>query len=221
MSQTPDRRPAGDEPGSASEPRDTTGEGTVGLEDRTEPGGQGSPDTNQGKAEPMPSTPGHRDPAAELTPPLLADMNVGAANPQLASHPAVPTPPGPLPGEQPTGLSGPGTVPSEDRPAPDLANSTGRATGPEAPVQPEDGTSHHALGLQGDTPQGEAVESDVHAGAARMQGQTGDASAPDHGTPGDSAGAPQSSSTAGPGTSEELTAVQGVRLPDADEATRG
>lgn len=220
MSQTPERPPAGDEPGSASEPRDTTGDGPVGLEDRTEPGGQGSPDTNQAEAEPMPSTPGHRDPGAELTPPLLAEMNVGAGNVQLPSHSVVPTPQGPLPGEQPTDLGGAGTVPSEDRPVPDLAASTGRATGPEQPVQSEDGTSHRAPGLQGDTARGEAVGSDVHAGAARMQGKTGDASTPDLGAPGDSAGVPASSSTASAGTSEELTAVQGVRLPDADEATR-
>ncbi len=75
-------------PGSVSSPRDVGDRGTVGLEDRTRAGGQGSPDTNQAKAEPMPATPGEPDPAAPLEPPLLADMNVGGADPQSPSHPA-------------------------------------------------------------------------------------------------------------------------------------
>ncbi len=77
--------------GDVSSPQDTRGEGTVSLEDRTEPGGQGSPDTNQSKSEPMPPTPGHADPDSSSGPhteppsvPDLGSMNAGAANSQVA-----------------------------------------------------------------------------------------------------------------------------------------
>lgn len=77
-----------DDPGSVSEPQDVGGRGPVTLADRTAHGGQASPDTNQGKAEPMPPTPGDPDPTAPVEPPSLEDMNVGAADPQSPSHPA-------------------------------------------------------------------------------------------------------------------------------------
>lgn len=88
--QTPEQQPRDDEPGGGSTPSDDAGDGTVGLEDRTGRGGdtKGSPGANQAKAEPMPATPGHPDPSAPLEPPLLAEMNVGSADPQSPSHPA-------------------------------------------------------------------------------------------------------------------------------------
>ncbi len=82
MATTPDDTPNADEPGGASQPE---GDGPVTLGDRTEPGGQGSPDTNQAKAEPMSPTPDHPEPPAA---PELSDMNVGAGDPQAPSHPA-------------------------------------------------------------------------------------------------------------------------------------
>jgi len=89
---TDDPTPTGaalDDPaGSVSSPEDVGGRGPVTLEDRTRHGGQGSPDTNQAKTEPMPSSPGDPDPAAPLAPPALEDMNVGGADPQTPSHPA-------------------------------------------------------------------------------------------------------------------------------------
>ena len=75
-------------PGEASQPQDTQGDGTVGLGDRTEPGGQGSPDTNQGKAEPLPASAHEDDPRAPREAPDLESMNVGANDPQAPSHPA-------------------------------------------------------------------------------------------------------------------------------------
>ncbi len=39
----------GDDTGAPGQPEDLQGDGPVTLEDRTAPGGQGSPDTNQGK----------------------------------------------------------------------------------------------------------------------------------------------------------------------------
>ena len=68
--------------GTVSEPQ---GDGPVTLSDRTAPGGEGSPDTNQGKTEPMSPTPDHPDP---LGAPDLDSMGIGAAGPQLPSHPA-------------------------------------------------------------------------------------------------------------------------------------
>lgn len=54
----PDPLPTGDEPGASSNPR---GEGPVGLGDRVGGGHTTSPDTNQGKTEPMPPTVAHGD----------------------------------------------------------------------------------------------------------------------------------------------------------------
>ncbi len=85
---TPSADSAADRPGSVSSPDDVGDRGPLTLEDRTAPGGQGSPDTNQAKAEPMPATPGEPDPAAAVEPPSLEDMNVGGADPQGPNHPA-------------------------------------------------------------------------------------------------------------------------------------
>jgi hypothetical protein len=65
-------------------------------------------------------------------------------------------------------MSGAGTVPADDRPGVDTTTSTGRAPGPEQPVQDTTGTAQRAPGSLGETPDGEAVETDVQAGAARM-----------------------------------------------------
>ena len=72
----------GTDTGQVSQPQ---GDGPVTLSDRTQPGGEGSPDTNQGKTEPMSPTPDHPEPLAV---PDLDDMSVGAAAAQLPSHPA-------------------------------------------------------------------------------------------------------------------------------------
>lgn len=76
------------QPGAASQPEDTTGDGSVTLSDRTEPGGQGSPDTNQAKAEPVPTNEHETDPGAPREAPSLGSMNVGVNDPQAPSHPA-------------------------------------------------------------------------------------------------------------------------------------
>lgn len=83
---TPTSPTSDDQPGSVSSPEDVGGRGPVTLGDRTAKGGQGSPDTNQAKAEPMPPTPGDADPTAPLEPPSLEDMNVGGADPQSPNH---------------------------------------------------------------------------------------------------------------------------------------
>ena len=72
-----------DQPGGPSQPE---GDGPVTLSDRTEPGGQGSPDTNQARTEAMSPTPDHPEPAAAV--PDLGAMNVGSADPQSPSHPS-------------------------------------------------------------------------------------------------------------------------------------
>jgi hypothetical protein len=140
-----EQQPRDDEPGGQSTPSDDAGDGPVGLEDRTGRGGdtKGSPGANQAKAEPMPSTPGHRDPSAPLTPPLLEDMNVGVGDPQAPSHPA----------------------------AAGSASSVEVARAPSA-TAPAGGSAHRTPGLQGSTGADEAVETDVAASAAAM-GATG------------------------------------------------
>jgi hypothetical protein len=210
-----------DDAGAASQPEDLEGDGPVGLEDRVEPGGQGSPDTNQAKTEPMSPTGTHSEP---LAPPDLDDMNIGGADPQAPRHPAAagsatgsyaeaPA------GAQPTGLGGPGQPPDATRPEVDLASSTGRAPGPEVPVSTSSGTAHRAPGLDGTTPDGESVDSDTSAGAARM----GPAAVDSVGDPspgqGDDQTVPSSGTSPTPGTSEEHRVVSGVKLPDADEAS--
>ena len=213
---TPDAGTAG--PVDADSPADTRGDGPATLEDRTEPGGQGSPATNQAKSEPMPSTAGHRDPNAPLEPPLLEDMNVGAADPQRPSLPtasSAPTssaqaPASATPSSAPQDLSGPGTEPDRLRPMPDMATASGTATGPENPLSDSPGTSHRAPGLQGTESPAERLGTDDEAGAAAMVRDTG---RPSGG--GDAHGADVPSETPSPGTSQEHGVVQGARIPDS------
>jgi len=73
-----------DQPGAASQPEDLVGDGPVTIEDRTEPGGQGSPDTNQGKTEPLSPTTEHPEPMGA---PDLDTMSVGVTDPQAPRHP--------------------------------------------------------------------------------------------------------------------------------------
>ena len=177
-----DDAPTETEPGAPSQPTDTTGDGPVTLGDRTEPGGQGSPDTNQAKAEPI------AEAARESEePPELSSMNVGAGDPQAPSHDAAVALP---------------SAPSS----------------PEPTVGPPGGTSHKAPGLQGTTPAGESVESDVVAGAQRMDPQvaepletvSADGGNQGQGDPGPS---PAAGDGASPGTSEEQGIARGSRLP--------
>jgi len=197
-----------DQPGTeASQPE---GEGPVTLEDRV---GGGSPDTNQGKVEPMSPTPDHPEPTAT---PELSDMNVGAADPQSPSLPSAADRPPAAQVVPPTGLSGPGAELEAGRPQVDPATSTGSSGGPPAPVQYGSGQSHRVTGLQGATPDGEAVESDVQAGAASMRPGASAEQAMEG--KGDAASAPATGDGAAPGTSETQAPVQGVRLPDASEA---
>ena len=211
------------EAGAPSQPEDVQGDGPVTLEDRTEPGGQGSPDTNQAKAEPMDVTGTHSDP---LVPPSLDQMNVGGADPQAPSHPdalrsgtsatgAYAHEPA---GQQPTDLSGPGTTPDQTRPAIDTTTSTGRAPGPEKPVQTTSGTSHRAPGLDGTTPDGESIDTDVQAGAARMGPQALDSTAGQMAGQGEDQSVPSSGTAPTLGTSEEHRIVSGIRLPEPDDA---
>ena len=178
-----DDPPAGTDPGAPSQPADTTGGGPVTLEGRTEPGGQGSPDTNQAKAEPI----------AEAAPepveiPELSSMNVGAGDPQAPTHEATAA-------------------------APPIAWSS-----PEPATGLPGGVSHKAPGLQGTTPAGESVESDVVAGAQRMDPELAeplDAVSQDgtnegQGDPGPS---PAAGDGASPGTSEQQGVARGSRLP--------
>jgi hypothetical protein len=209
-----------DHPGAPSEPQDLQGDGPVTLEDRTEPGGQGSPDTNQGKAEQtVPATTEHPSPAKAETS-SVEDMNVGSTDPQVPRHPAAAgsglAVDGIAAGVEPTGMSGPGHAPAEERPAADPTVSTGRAHGPEMPVQDTAGTSHRVPGLQGTTAPGEAVETDVEGGAARMGPDAPDTTDVGEGH-GDASTVPTSGSEASPGTSEEHGVVHGVRLADASE----
>jgi len=215
VSQTPDVPDSVDERAPVE-----SGTDPVGLEERTAPGNPGtgytgSPVGNQGKAEPtMPPTPGHRDPSAPLEPPTLQEMNVGADDaqrPSLAGGLAG----GPRGGAHggPTDLGGAGTVPADDRPAPDTTSSTGRAPGPEQPVSATPGTSHRAPGLQGTTSPAEQVETDVEAGAGHMVRDSGrpSGSGNPHGV--ESVGEVPST-----GTSEEHGVVQGARIPRVDGA---
>ena len=200
--------------GAVSQPQ---GDGPVTLADRTAPGGEGSPDTNQGKTEPLSPTPDHPEPLAV---PDLADMSAGAGDPQAPSHPAArATSPGGSygggdAGSGPTGLSGPGAVPSDERPELDPATSTGRAHGPLKPEQRTTGEAHRVGGLVGTTPEGESIETDTEAGATRM------GSAPPDAVPGVSSGhgdtgpAPATGDAASLGTSEDQPKVEGVRLPE-------
>ncbi len=184
-----------DQPGAASQPEDLAGDGPVTIEDRTEPGGQGSPDTNQGKIEPMSPTSGHPEPMAA---PDLDSMNVGGADPQAPRHP----------GALGSGLSATGSY----------SSALAAPPGPELSEQQTGGTSHRAPGLQGTTPEGESIETDVEAGAARTGPQPLDSAPGSSPGQGDDQGVPSSGTSASPGTSEEHRIVRGVRLPEGDGA---
>lgn len=199
------------EPGSVSSQLDVEGRGPVSLEDRTAQGGQASPDTNQGKAEPMPATAGHADPNAELPAPELGEMNVGAADPQTPSHPAA--------RDRDVSLAGgtlyagpvnPGVAPADDRPVVDGGSTTKLPEGPERPEQRTVGTGQRAPGSLGVSP--EEQETDVESGAARMVPGAPPASTPPPvPEPGDSQGVAVPHDLPAPGTSEEQSIVHGVR----------
>jgi hypothetical protein len=215
-----DRLPRDDEPGGTSTPRDTEGEGSVGLEDRTGSEDQGAPAANQAKAEPIPPTPGHRDPAAPLTPPPLEDMNVGADDPQTPSHPAAaaaaPTtgaetaaPDGPA--NAPRDVTGPGVPPGATRPTVDGTTRTGADLGPDVPASGTAGRPHRAPGLQGEPSAAEEVDTDLEDSAAGMVRDTGRGSGS-----GDVHGVPVPSEVPSAGTSEQHGAVEGARIPRSD-----
>lgn len=209
------------------------GSDPVDLSDRTDAGSSGtgytgSPVGNQGRSEPMPPTPGHPDPAAPghphpgvqpLEPPLLEDMNVGAADPQRPSLPtASPLPttraeagPGDSPSNAPRDLSGPGAAPAEVRPERLSVSDTGTEAGPSSVQQDTPGVSHRTPGLQGTTSPAEQVETDVQSSAAAMQRDTGRPSGA-----GDTHGVEVPSGVPSPGTSEEHGVVQGARIPASD-----
>jgi len=188
------------EPGSASSPLDVGGGGPVTLQDRMTHGGQGSPDTNQGKTEPIPPTPAAPDPAAELPAPSLGDMNVGGADPQSPSHPAA----------RPRDLPEAGRVegqgaPADDPVAPDSSAGLVAAGG---------GTARRAPGSLGVSP--EQQDTDVQAGAVHMQpgGEPGAAAPPAE--PGNAHEVPVPHELPAPGTSQQAPIVQGARTPASD-----
>ena len=196
------------------------GEDEVGGTRQRGPSGeaQGETASNQGKAEPMPTTPSHQDPNAPLEPPSLQDMNVGSADPQLPRHPLA-TRSGleldePV-AAAPADVGGPGSAPAEQRPAASTGVSTGRASGPESPAETSEGTAHKAPGIQGETGHDEVVETDVVSSAARM-GPSGPGGIPSDGSSGDPQGVPVPSTKASLGTSEEHDVVQGARTPTHD-----
>ena len=207
------------EPGAPSQPEDTQGDGPVTLSDRTEPGGQGSPDTNQAKTEPMSPTTEHPEP---LEAPDLDSMNVGGADPQAPRHPAAlrseTSATGAYaheaPGQEPTRLSADGTTPDATRGSVDTTASPGRAPGPEQPVQLTTGTAHRAPGIDGETPDGESVTSDTSAGAARMGPQALDSTAGESPGQGDDQSVPSSGTAPLEGSSEEHRVVAGIKLPE-------
>jgi hypothetical protein len=205
-------------------PKDESGDGPVTLEDRIEPGGEGSPGSNQAAEAEPPSPSGNR--SERLAVPDLGEMNVGGADPQAPRHPdallsqtsstgAYAHEPA---GQPPSRLSGEGHNPDEVRPEPDLTSSTGRAPGPEQPLQESTGTAHRAPGQQGSTPEGESVTSDTSAGAARMAPQAPGSTAGQSPGQGDDATVPSSGTAPTPGTSEEHRIVSGIKLPQDDGA---
>ena len=183
-----------DEPGATSQPE---GDGPVELSDRTEPGGRGSPDTNQASAEPMSPTPDHPQPAAA---PTLAEMNVGSADPQSPSHPA--------------GLTPAPVV--ADSSAQDLRGSGGAVEA--EPRVPPPGAAQRVPGSVGEAPAGEDFGVDLAAGAAR----TGPAGGPDArggavGGHGDTGPSPATGDGPLEGSSEEQPVVTGVRMPNGQQ----
>ena len=215
----PDQRvPRGDEPGASASQYDD-GKGTVGLGDRL---GGAAPDTNQATAEPMPPTPGHGDPSGtgpHGTPPEvpeLGDMNAGMALSQVASPTVLPTrttaPGRTLDGAARDGE--PGTTPPPERPTSGESSSTGGGRGLDAPASQTSGTAHRAPGQQGEVPDGESLESDTAAGAARMAPGGGpDQTPPAHSYPGDSQGVNVPHEQPMEGTSQEQGIVHGIKDP--------
>ena len=189
MVPTPDNAPRADEPGAPSQPE---GDGPVTLDDRTEPGGAGSPDTNQGRTEPLSPTPDHPEPAAV---PALSDMNVGSADPQAPSHPAAL---GRTPG-------------SDASPAPAAGGGGAGGQGAGGAAVGGAGQAQRAPGSLGVVPAGESVETDVTAGAARMAGP-GDRPGLSSGH-GDTGPAPDSGDAPLEGSSEQQQIVTGTRSP--------
>ena len=174
-----------DQPGGASQPE---GDGPVELSDRTEPGGRGSPDTNQARTEPMSPTPDHPEPAAA---PTLAEMNVGSADPQSPSHPAAASP-----------AAGPAGSPPQE------------LSGRDSSDDPESGTAQRAPGSLGDSPDGEAFGVDLAAGASRMSPTGGPGDRPGRSAgQGDPSPSPAAGDAPLEGSSEEQQVVTGARLP--------
>lgn len=194
-----------DQPGAASQPEDVAGDGPVTIEDRTEPGGQGSPDTNQAKTEPMSPTTAHPEPMAA---PDLDSMNVGSADPQAPRHP------GALRSE--TSATG---AYAHEAAGQELTRLSADGTTPEAAAvdtQLSTGTAHRAPGIQGETPVGESVTTDTAAGAARMGPQALDSEPSQAPGQGDDASVPSSGTSPLEGSSQEHQVVTGIKLPQED-----
>lgn len=116
----------------------------------------------------------------------------------------------------PTRLSADGTTPDATRGSVDTTASTGRAPGPEQPLQQTTGTAHRAPGMHGETPEGESVTTDTSAGAARMGPQALDSTPGQSPGQGDDASVPSSGTSPAEGTSQEHRVVTGIRLPEVD-----
>ena len=203
--------PRDDEPGGESTPLDTSGDGPVELEDRVSGDEKGSPGSNQAQAEPLPSTPDHRDPGAPLTPPALDDMNVGADDPQRPSFGSLAPASGPVSG--PGDLGRGGAAPYETRPEVDGTAPTGTDRGPEVPAPTTPGESHRAPGLQGSASPAERLDTDLDESARAMTRDTGRPAGS-----GDPQSVPSVGTTASDGTSEEHGVVQGARIPSDEDA---
>lgn len=195
---------AGSQPGAASRPE---GDGPVALEDRTGPGGQGSPGSNQGKTEPMSTA---TDDPQGFDTPSLASMNLGANDAQAPGHPAAQASAPSCGASGP--LSGAASLDATGRLLPDRGLPGGDA--------------HLAPGLQGATPAGEAAGVDLAAGGAAMRtNPSADGPSGPHGEdpsgPGDAGPSPAVGDGPLAGSSEQLPVVQGIRRPDhggSDEA---
>ena len=195
------------DPGSVSSPADVGDRGTVTLADRTAHGGQGSPDTNQAAAEPMPATAGEPDPNAPVQALALEDMNVGGADPQSPSHPAARLRDVPV-----ASLSVARVEQGPDEHLPALgAPGGGQGAGPERPAPTSDGTAQRAPGSQGVS--AEQQDTDVGAGAENMQVGGGPAVTPPTEQAGDAQGVLVPHDVPAPGTSEQSPVVHGARSP--------
>lgn len=207
-----DRVPERDgEPGSASTQVDAEGKGPVTLADRGRSDGQASPDTNQGKTEPMPAAPGQPDPNAPFEPPSLDEMNVGGADAQAPSHPAARPRDTPV-ATAPAPRVDPGVAPHEDRPAIDPDSTTELPEGPERPAQASEGRAQRAPASQGVSP--EQQETDVQTGAAQMRPGGGPTSRGHGEEPGDAQSVSVPHELPAPGTSEQSPIAEGARTPE-------